>query len=60
MQLTLRREEADLVGQILANYLTDLRMEISNTDDYELRQQLKARETLIKSLIDRMQRQAAA
>lgn len=60
MQLTLGREETTLLREILTVYLSDLRMQISNTDDYELRQQLKEREEAIKSLIGRLSQAAAA
>jgi hypothetical protein len=54
MAVTLQPEELELVRNILADYLSNLRMEIANTEDYDLRQTLKAREAALKSLLDRM------
>lgn len=59
MELTLRPEEATLLRQILTNYLSDLRMEISNTDSYELRQTLHRDENTIKEIISRLEEHRA-
>ena len=55
MELTLQPEEATLLTQILTNYVSDLRMEISNTDSYKLRQQLQRDEATIKGIIARLE-----
>jgi len=60
MELKLRPAEATLLRQILTNYLSDLRMEISNTDSYELRQALHRDEDTIKELIARLEEHRAA
>ena len=60
MELTLQPEEATLLTQILTNYVSDLRMEISNTDSYELRQQLQRDEATIKGIIARLEQGRAA
>jgi hypothetical protein len=54
MELRLAPEEADLLRQILTNYLSDLRMEIADTDNYELRQALKRDEQAVKALLARL------
>jgi hypothetical protein len=54
MELTLQPDEASLVKRILTNYLSDLRMEIGKTENYELRQELKRDEVTIKSLLTRL------
>ena len=54
MELRLAPEEADLLRQILTNYLSDLRMEIADTDSYELRQALKRDEQAVKALLARL------
>jgi len=54
MQLSLNTGEAALLRTILSQYLSDLRMEISNTEKYELREALKREENTLKSLIARL------
>lgn len=54
MDLTLQPNEAALVRRILANYLSDLRAEVYKTENFELRQELKADETAIRSIIERL------
>jgi hypothetical protein len=56
MDLTLQTDEATLVRRVLANYLSDLRAEVYKTENYELRQELKADEAVIKSIIERLDR----
>jgi hypothetical protein len=54
MDLMLTPEEATLLARIVGNYLSDLRMEIGSTDNYEWRQSLKDDETLLKGLLSRL------
>jgi hypothetical protein len=54
MQLTLRSEEVSLLQRVLLNYLSDLRMEIVDTEDYELREALHVDETTLKQIITRL------
>ncbi|MBI4322540.1 MAG: hypothetical protein HY675_28955 [Chloroflexi bacterium] len=54
MKLDLQPEEADLLKRILVNYVSDLRMEISQTDSFDLRQELKRDEVIIKAIIERL------
>lgn len=54
MNIDLDPRETDLLRQILANYLSDLRMEISDTDRAELREALKRDEATITRLIGRL------
>ena len=54
MNLTLQPEEARLLKKILTDHLSDLRMEIANTEDLDLRETLKQNEATIKSLIARL------
>lgn len=54
MEVTLQHHEAALLKRILENSLSDLRMEISNTENYELRESLKRDEKTIKELIARL------
>lgn len=50
-QLNLLPEEASKLREMLEDYLSDLRMEISNTDSMEFRNGLKQREELLKKVI---------
>lgn len=50
-QITLTSDEAAILGDVLANYLSDLRMEIAGTDRMEFREDLKRRETFLKTLL---------
>ncbi len=54
MQLDLSSEEALELRGILENYLGDLRMEVSQTDNMDFRERLKAREAVVKELIARL------
>ncbi len=56
MEITLQPKELDLVRQVLANYLSDLRMEIADTDDHDYREGLKDNEAIIKSVLNRLER----
>ncbi len=55
MELTLESNEVELVKRILTNYLSDLRMEIVDTEDYDMRQSLKRDEATIKSILPRLE-----
>ena len=51
VQLTLTPDQASMLHEILASYLSDLRMEISNTDSMDFRERLKAKEVFLKGLL---------
>lgn len=51
--------ESELLLQVLRNTLSDLRMTISNTENYEWRQQMKKDEELMKSIIARLESEVA-
>ena len=51
VQLILTAEEATLLSEILASYLSDLRMEIADTDSMDFRASLKQREVFLKRLL---------
>jgi len=55
MQLTLQAAEAQLLHRILTQYLSDLRMEITDTENFDWRQDLKRDEESIKSLLLRIE-----
>ncbi len=47
MQLTLTSEEASVLHEVLDNYVSDLRMEISNTDSMDFRERLKTKKVFV-------------
>ncbi|MGE0057026.1 MAG: hypothetical protein AB7P33_16730 [Dehalococcoidia bacterium] len=47
--------ESELLLQVLRNTLSDLRMTISDTENYDWRQEMKKDEELMKSLIARLE-----
>ena len=51
VQLTLTAEEVTLLSELLASYLSDLRMEIADTDAMDFRESLKQREVFLKRLL---------
>jgi hypothetical protein len=50
-QITLTPEEAATLRRILSNYVSDLRVEITNTDSWQFRQNLKREEVLLRKLV---------
>ncbi|MCU0634111.1 MAG: hypothetical protein MUE41_04480 [Gemmatimonadaceae bacterium] len=50
--LSLTPRDAELLREILEGALSDLRMEIADTDNFDFRQQLKLRESLLHRLLD--------
>jgi hypothetical protein len=51
MQLNLTAEEAAMLSEVLTSYLSDLRMEIADTDSQDFREGLKKTEVLLKRII---------
>ena len=54
VRLDLSAEETDVLQEVLEDYVSDLRMEVSNTDNMTFREALKAKEALLNRLIARM------
>src|SRR3954453_12296210 len=54
MQVNLDANEVAALLDALPSYLSDLRTEIGHTENYEMRQQLKAREAALMSVISRL------
>ena len=52
IQLTLTEEEAGTLKDILENYLSDLRQEISATDLVQFKDTLKERKTVILKVLE--------
>lgn len=55
MELALQPAEVSLLHRVLSSYLSDLRMEITDTEKYELREELKSDEALLKAIIARLE-----
>jgi hypothetical protein len=53
-QITLTAEEAATLRRILSNYVSDLRVEITNTDSWQFRQNLKHEEVLLRKLVEQL------
>jgi hypothetical protein len=52
--IELADEDAEILRAVLEEYISDLRMEVSNTDSMDFREQLKRKETVLKRLVDRL------
>ncbi|MBI4446742.1 MAG: hypothetical protein HY645_12630 [Acidobacteria bacterium] len=57
--LELTQAEVETLKDILQGYLSDLRMEIADTDRMDFREGLKKRELLVKDLLQRLDAKAA-
>jgi hypothetical protein len=58
MQLELDRDDAALLQRLLERALGDLRVEISNTENFAWRQALHADEDRLKAVLERLARLA--
>ena len=54
MRLELTAEAAGLLEEVLTEYLSDLRMEIADTDSQPLREALKKRELALRSILEQL------
>jgi hypothetical protein len=52
--LTLNQEEHDLLAEVLQETISELRMEIADTDSHDYRAQLHKREDMLKALASRI------
>lgn len=55
VNIQLKSDEAAILREILGSDLSDLRMEIANTDSMDYREILKAREAFLKRLLQTLQ-----
>lgn len=55
MELTLTAAEAGLLRSTLDRAIGNLKMEISNTENFAMRNELKQDEVLLKSILERLQ-----
>lgn len=54
MQLDLSGDDCELLVEVLTSYMSELRFEVGNTDDRDYRDKLKAREILLKKIIEKL------
>ncbi len=59
IELDLDEEEASILKMVLESYLSDLRMEIADTDSYDFRQMLKQRKAVLIKVIESLAKQAS-
>jgi hypothetical protein len=55
VQIQLSETEAVVLREILASYLSDLRMEIADTDSMDFREGLKKKEVFLKWLLHELE-----
>lgn len=55
IQVVLSEEERGILGEILESDLSDLRMEIANTDSMDFREMLKTRKEVLKKVLQALQ-----
>lgn len=54
MQLTITHEEAEILSALLKAYVPDLGEEIYQTENFNLREELKRREQVLKAVLIRL------
>ncbi len=54
MQISLEAKEVTALLSVLDSYIPQLREEISNTDNYDMRQDLNAQEQILSSLVTKL------
>ncbi len=52
--LNLSSEQAETLAEVLEDYVSDLRMEVANTDSMEFRDDLKRKEVFLKDLLHQL------
>ncbi len=55
INLELTKEEKDILAMVLESYLSDLRMEIADTDSMNFRESLKKRKDVLKKVLETLQ-----
>ncbi len=55
INLDLTKEESDILATILESYLSDLRMEIADTDSMDFRESLKKKKAVLKKVLETLQ-----
>ncbi len=52
INLDLTKEENDILAMVLESYLSDLRMEIADTDSMDFRDSLKKRKDVLNKVLE--------
>ena len=52
LNLELTKEEKDILAMVLESYLSDLRMEIADTDSMDFRESLKKRKDVLNKVLE--------
>ena len=52
--IQLADEEAEILKSVLEEYVSDLRMEVANTDSMDFREDLKRKEEFLKRLVGQL------
>ena len=55
INLELTKEEKDILATVLESYLSDLRMEIADTDSMDFRESLKKKKNVLKKVLETLQ-----
>jgi hypothetical protein len=58
-QLEIEDREAEVLHKALEDYVSELRMEVANTDSQEVRDDLKETERVLTNLLSRLHRRAS-
>jgi len=56
ISLDLSSVEREILSDVLASYLSDLRMEIADTDSMDFRDRLKRRKSVVEKVLDEVRR----
>jgi hypothetical protein len=54
VHLVLKPTEAEVLRMVLESYLSDLRMEIADTDSMDYREKLKGRKAVLRGIVNRI------
>jgi hypothetical protein len=60
VQINLTQEEGAALSGALSSYLSDLRMEVADTDSMQFREDLKRQEALLSRLLQRLEADLAS
>ncbi|MBN2298210.1 MAG: hypothetical protein JXM72_06425 [Deltaproteobacteria bacterium] len=55
VQLNLSPEEQEALIEVLTDCISDLRMEIADTDKQDFREEIKVRKELLKKVVDALE-----
>lgn len=56
IQIELTTEKAEMLREILSTYLSDLRMEIADTENMSFRESLKKKEEFLNELLQHLEK----